>query len=102
MPFLVPADMMAALDKLCDRETRAQNRVDDTNRYLLPSTHQSPDHIYGWYAVNCVAQCVGVNDVKLITAIKMCHCVSTIKAALDMVYNMVDLNITMYTLLSVC
>ena len=87
VPFLVPADTIAALDKLCDSETRAQSGVADSNRYLFPSTHQSPDHIYGWYAVNRVAQCAGVRDVKLITATKMRHRVSTIYASLDVPMN---------------
>ena len=102
--FLVPADTTAALDKLCDSETRAQSRVADTNRYLFPSTHQSPDHVYGWYAMNCVAQCAGVKVVKLITATKMRHRVSTIYASLDVPLNqrqnlyryMADINASIY------
>ena len=46
VPFLVPADTMAALDELCDSETWAQSGVSATNEYLFPSTHHSADHVY--------------------------------------------------------
>jgi len=87
VPFLVPADTIAALDKLCDSETHAQRGVPNTNRYLFASTHQSPHHICGWYAMNRVVQCAEVRDMKLITATKMRHCVSTIYASLDVPMN---------------
>ena len=87
VPFLVPADTVAALDKLCDGDTRAQSGVSATNKYLFPSTHHSADHVYGWYAVHRISTSAAVKQVDLITSTKMRHRVSTIYVSLDVPQN---------------
>jgi len=77
VPFLVPADTVAALDKLCDGDTRAQSGVSATNKYLFPSTHHSADHVYVWYAVHGISTSAAVKQVDLIMATEMRHRVST-------------------------
>jgi len=83
VPFLVPADTMSALDKLCDVYTRNDCGVLSSNTYLFPSTNNSAEHVYGWLAVHKVAEAAGVERVDLVTATRVRHRVSTLYAALD-------------------
>jgi len=83
VPFLVPADTMPALDKLCDRDVRADCGVLSSNKYLFPSTNQSTEHVYGWLAVHKVSQAAGIQRPDLVTATRVRHRVSTLYAALD-------------------
>jgi len=83
VPFLVPADTMSALDKLSDQNVRADCGVLSSNHYLFPSTNNSAEHVYGWLAVNKVAQAAGIARPDLVTATRVRHRVSTLYAALD-------------------
>ena len=83
VPFLVPADTMSALDKLSDQNVRADCGVLSSNHYLFPSTNNSAEHVYGWLAVNKVAQAAGIARPDLVTATRVRHLVSTLYAALD-------------------
>jgi hypothetical protein len=87
VPFIVPIDTFAALEKLCDAETRSKCGVAASNQYLFPSTQNSSDHVYGWYAVNKVSLQAGVSNPSLLTATKMRHRISTLYAALDVPEN---------------
>ena len=83
VPFLVPDDLMPAMDKLCDAQTRHDCGIQATNPYLFPSTQQSSSHVYGWLAVNKICKSAGVQDPQLLTATKMRHKISTLYAALE-------------------
>jgi integrase len=83
VPFLVPRDTIAALDKLCDAETRNVSGISNRNRYLFPSTQGSADHVYGWYAVHKICLEAGVDNPTLMTATKMRHRISTLYAGLE-------------------
>ena len=83
VPVLVPPDTLQALDKLCDSYTRNDCGVLPSNRYLFPSTQNSEEHIYGWYAVHKVCVAAGVQEPRLLTATKMRHRVSTHYASLE-------------------
>ena len=87
VPFLVPHDTIPALNRLCDVEIRAQSDVSPTNHYLFPSTQQSNEHVYGWYAVHKDCVSAGVKQPNLLTATKMRHRISTIYAALEVPEN---------------
>ena len=73
VPFLIPPYTNAALEHLADPDIRAQCDVSLENRYLFPSTQQSFDHIYGWYAVNKVCTAAGIQNPSLLTATKQRH-----------------------------
>jgi hypothetical protein len=83
VPFLIPQDTQAALDKLSDEETRNDCGILPTNEYLFPSTKYSTEHVYGWYAVRRICVDAGVTKPRNLTATKMRHRVSTLDASLD-------------------
>jgi len=87
VPVLVPADTVNALEKLCDSQTRQDCGILPSNCYLFPSTQNSVEHIYGWYAVHKVCMAAGVQDPSLLTATKMRHRVSTLYASLEVPEN---------------
>jgi len=68
VPFLVPLDTLAALDKLSDAEVHADCDVGllSTNRYLFPSTSQSTEHVYGWLTVHKVSPAAALDRPYLI------------------------------------
>jgi hypothetical protein len=83
VPFLVPKDTVAALDKLCDLEVRLSAGILVENTYLFPSTKGSSEHVYGWYAVHRICGSADVEKPDLLTATKMRHRVSTLYAGLE-------------------
>lgn len=87
VPFLVPQDTQAALDKLSDEETRNDSGILPTNDYLFPSTKYSTEHVYGRYAVRRICIDAGVTKPSNLTATKMRHRVSTLYASLDLPEN---------------
>jgi len=86
VPFLVPKDTVAALQKLCDPLTRLDCSVLASNHYLFP-TVRSHEHVFGWHAVNVIAKSAGVVRPDLLTATGVRHYVSTKYAALDVPEN---------------
>ena len=77
VPFLVPLDTMAALDKLSGAEVHSDCNVSSPNRYLLPAMGQSTEHIYGWLAVHKVRTAAALDRPDLITATRVRHRMST-------------------------
>ena len=83
VPCLVPADVVPALNKLVEPETRRYCDISQCNLYLFPTVRSVGNHVSGWHAVSEVAKAAGIDRPDLMTATGMRHYMSTKYAALD-------------------
>ena len=83
VPVLIPLDVVTAMQCLADAEIRSCSSVHPNNRYMFPATQLSPNHVYGWAAVNKVCIDAKLEHPERMNATHMRHRISTLYAGLD-------------------
>ena len=66
VPCLVPKDCKAALNKLCDPETR-RGIISDSNIYVFANTEGSDNHVVGTDTIMYMCNMAGVSNVSATT-----------------------------------
>ena len=84
VPILFPVDTINALNFLSNLTIRKQSGVNDSNKFLFPSTKYSELHVSGWHSLDRICEKLDLENKSKINATKNRHRVSTLYSLLDL------------------